>query len=145
MKSASLANHNHDLKSYCATLMDMNAVVNMSTHTTEEVITAFLAQTNTHQNDIVCSHFNQIGIKFFMRSPDKEQWLMHLLDTSDHLHTVTTSPALPFCRFCCNVKQVGAEHSRFSWYSAGKHGKSQEKLLRTSVRLTTKSAKAFSL
>jgi hypothetical protein len=29
-------------------------------------------------------------------NPDKEQSLMHLLDAADYLHTVTTSPALPF-------------------------------------------------
>jgi len=94
MKSASLADHNHDLKSYCAALMDMNAVVNTSAYT-EELVTAFLAQTNTHPSDIVRNHFNQIGIKFFM-NPDEEQSLTHLLDAADHLHTVTTSPALPF-------------------------------------------------
>jgi hypothetical protein len=94
MKSASLADHNHDLKSYCAALMDMNAIVNTSAHT-EELVTAFLAQMNTHPSDIIRNHFNQISIKFFM-NPDEEQSLTHLLDAADHLHKVTTSPALPF-------------------------------------------------
>jgi hypothetical protein len=94
MKNMTLAEHKHDLKAYCAALMDMNAVVNTSAHT-EELVTAFLTQTNTHPSDIVRNHFNQIGIKFFM-SPDESQSFTDLLDAADHLHTVTTSPALPF-------------------------------------------------
>jgi hypothetical protein len=94
MKSATLAQHKNDLKSYCATMMDMNAVVDTSAHT-EELVTAFLTQMNHHPNDIVRNHFNQIGLEFFMK-PDKTQSLTQLLDTADHLHTVTSSPALPF-------------------------------------------------
>jgi len=66
MKSATLTKHNNDLKAYCATLLDMNAIVDMTAHT-EELISAFLTQTNTHPSEIVRTHFNQIGIKLFLK------------------------------------------------------------------------------
>ena len=94
MKSTTLAQHRNDLKLYCAAMMDMNAVVDTSPHT-EELITVFLTQVNTHPSDIVRNHFNHIGLDFFMH-PDKPQSLSKLLETADHLHTVTSSPSLPF-------------------------------------------------
>jgi hypothetical protein len=95
MKSATLAEHNNDLKAYCATLLDMNAVVDTSANN-EELITAFLTQTNTHPSEIVRTHFNQIGIKYFLKRDNKIQSFDALLSDADHLHTVTTSLALPF-------------------------------------------------
>ena len=51
---------------------------------------------NTHPSEIVVrNHFNQIGLKFFMK-PNKPQLLTKLLDTANHLHTVTSLPSLPF-------------------------------------------------
>jgi hypothetical protein len=94
MKSATLSEHNHDLSTYCATLLDMNAVVDTSSHL-EELVKAFLTQTNTHPSDIVRNHFNDIGIKFFMRR-GKHRSLNDILATADRLHTLTTSAALPF-------------------------------------------------
>ena len=41
------------------------------------------------------NHFNQIRLKFFMK-PNKPQLLTKLLDTTDHLHTVTSLLALSF-------------------------------------------------
>ena len=41
MKSVTLAQHKNDLKSYCRSMMDMNAVVDTSAHI-EELVIAFL-------------------------------------------------------------------------------------------------------
>ena len=95
MKSMTLAQHKNDLKSYCAVMMDLNAVVDTSAHTKKELVTAFLTQMNSHPNEIMRNHFNQIGLEFFMQ-PDKPQSLTKLLDTADHLHTMTSSHSLPF-------------------------------------------------
>jgi hypothetical protein len=65
MKSTTLANHTYYLSAYCSTLLDMNAVVDTAPHT-EELVTAFLTQTNTHPSDLGRNHFNDLGIKFFM-------------------------------------------------------------------------------
>lgn len=71
MKTATLADHKNDLKSYSAALMDMNTMVDTSAHT-KDLVTAFLTQIDTHPSDIVCNHFNQIGLKFYMY-PDERQ------------------------------------------------------------------------
>jgi hypothetical protein len=94
MKSVTLAEHKNDLSAYCATLLDMNAVVDTTSHD-EELVTAFLSQTNTHPSDIVRNHFHKTGVKFFMNK-GKRKSFASLLETADRLHTVTTSPALPF-------------------------------------------------
>jgi hypothetical protein len=94
MKSATLAEHKHDLSTYCATLLDMNAVVDTSSHV-EELVNAFLTQVNTHPSDIVRNHFNTIGIKFFLNK-GKQKPFATILEAADRLHTLTTSPALPF-------------------------------------------------
>ena len=94
MKTLTLAEHNLDLKSYCAALIDMNSVVD-TTANTDELVTAFLTQLNQHPSDIVRNHFNQIGLKFYM-SPSKRPSITELLASADHLHNVTTSPSLPF-------------------------------------------------
>jgi hypothetical protein len=65
MKSATLAEHNFDLSAYCAALLDMNAVIDTTSHT-EELVKAFLTQTNTHPSDIIKNHFNHLGVQFFM-------------------------------------------------------------------------------
>jgi hypothetical protein len=94
MKSATLAEHNNDLSSYCATLLDMNAVVDTSSNL-EELVNAFLTQTNLHPSDIVRNHFNAIGLKFFLKT-NKYKSFTDLLDNADRIHTLTTSTALPF-------------------------------------------------
>ena len=43
-------------------------------------------------------HFNHIRLKFFMK-PNKMQLLTQLLNTANHLHIMTTLPALPFTAF----------------------------------------------
>jgi hypothetical protein len=60
MKTATLSGHNNNLKAYCATLLDMAAVVDTSMHNEQELITTFLTQTNLHPSDIVRAHFNHI-------------------------------------------------------------------------------------
>jgi hypothetical protein len=95
MKTATLSGHNNDLKAYCATLLDMAAVVDTSMHN-EELITAFLTQTNLHPSDIVRAHFNHIGLQYYMKRDSKKFSFASILGDADHLHTVTTSPALPF-------------------------------------------------
>jgi hypothetical protein len=92
MKSATLAEHKYDLSAYCASLLDMNAIVDTASHD-EELFTAFLSQTNTHPSDIVRSHFNATGVKSFLNT-GKRKSFASLLETADRLHTVTTSPAL---------------------------------------------------
>ena len=82
MKTTTLAQHMNDLKSYSTVMMDMNAVIDTSTHT-EELVNAFLTQMNTHPNEIIQNHFNQIRLEFFMQ-PNKPQSLTKLLDTADH-------------------------------------------------------------
>ena len=62
MRAATLSKHNNELKAYCAKLLDMNAVVDTSTNN-EELIMVFLMQTNTHPSEVVCVHFNQIGLQ----------------------------------------------------------------------------------
>ena len=52
MKSMTLAQHKNDLKSYSTSLMDMNVVIDTSAHT-EELVTAFLTQMNSHPNEII--------------------------------------------------------------------------------------------
>jgi hypothetical protein len=95
LKTATLSGHNHDLKAYCATLLDMAAVVDTSMHN-EELITAFLTQTNTHPSDIVRTHFNHLGLQYYLKRDSKKFSFASILGDADHLHTVTTSPALPF-------------------------------------------------
>ena len=100
MKTMTLAQHNNDLKLYTAALMAMNAVINTKAHT-EELVNAFLTQMNTHLNEIICNHFNHISL-------EKPQSLSKLLDTADHLHTVTSSTSLPFAASStasCKVEQ----------------------------------------
>ena len=70
MNSATLAQHKNDLKSYSATMLDMNTVVDTSAHT-KELVTTFLTQMNTHPSDIMQNHFNQIRLEFFMK-PNKQ-------------------------------------------------------------------------
>jgi hypothetical protein len=94
MKNATLADHKHDLSAYCATLLDMNAVIDTASHT-EELVKAFLTQTNTHPSDIVRNHFNGLGVQFFMHK-GKQESFETILEAADRLHTITTSPALPF-------------------------------------------------
>jgi hypothetical protein len=82
MKSTTLAEHKHDLSTYCATLLeDMNAVVDTSSHV-EELINAFLTQVNTHPSDIVQNHFNNIGIKFFLNK-GKQKPFATILEPAD--------------------------------------------------------------
>ena len=71
MKSATLAEHKYDLSAYSASLLDMNAIVDTTSHD-EELVTAFLSQTNTHPSDIVRSHFNAMGVKFFLADGKEE-------------------------------------------------------------------------
>lgn len=104
MKSTTLAQHKNDLRLYCAAMMDMNAVVDTSPHT-EELITVFLTQMNSHPSEIVRNHFNHIGLEFFMY-PDKPHSLSNLLDTADHLHTVTSSPSLPFAASSSSTRKI---------------------------------------
>ena len=94
MKTLTLAEHKHDLKSYCVDLIDMNNVVD-TTANTDKLVTAFLTQINQYPSDIVHNHFNQIGIKFYM-CLDESPLITDLLASADHLHNVTTSPSLPF-------------------------------------------------
>ena len=94
MKMLTLAEHKNNLKSYCTELIDMNTMVN-TTANTDELVMAFLTQINNHLSDIVCNHFNQIGVKFYMHLDDRPL-ITKLLESADHLHTVTTSPSLPF-------------------------------------------------
>jgi hypothetical protein len=94
MKSATLASHNNDLSAYCSTLWDMNAVVDTTSHS-EELVKAFLTQTNTHPSDIIKNHFNHVGLQFFMNTGSQKSF-ESLLESADRLHTITTSPALPF-------------------------------------------------
>ena len=79
---------------YCATLINMNSMVDM-TPNTNKLMTAFLMQINQHQSDIVRNHFNQIGLKFYM-SLNKRPLITKLLASTNHLHNITTSPSLPF-------------------------------------------------
>jgi hypothetical protein len=94
MKSATLAEHNNDLSMYCATLLDMNAVVDTSSNL-KELVNAFLTQTNLHPSDIVRNHFNDIGLKFFLKT-SKYKSFPDILAKADRIHTLTTSKALPF-------------------------------------------------
>ena len=94
MKTLTLLEHKQDLKSYCAALIDMNSVVD-TTANTDELVTAFLTQINQHPSNIVRTHFNQIGLKFYM-CPNERPSITELLASADHLHNVTTSPSLPF-------------------------------------------------
>ena len=94
MKMLTLAEHKHDLKSYCADLINMNTMVDMTVNT-NELVTAFLTQINQHPSDIVYNHFNQIEIKFYM-CLDERPSITDLLASADHLHNITTSPTLPF-------------------------------------------------
>jgi hypothetical protein len=100
MKSVTLAEHKYDLSTYCATLLDINAVVRTSSHV-EELVNAFLTQVNTHPMDIVWNHFNNIGIKFFLNK-GKQKPFTTILEAADQLHTLTTSPALPFATTTMN-------------------------------------------
>jgi hypothetical protein len=95
MKTATLSGHNNDLKAYCATLLDMAAVIDTLMHN-EELITVFLTQTNSHLSDIVQAHFNHIGLQYYMKCDSKKFSFALILGDADHLHTVTMSPALPF-------------------------------------------------
>jgi hypothetical protein len=94
MKNATLASHNNDLSAYCSTLWDMNAVVDTTSHS-EELVKAFLTQTNTHPSDIIKNHFTHVGLQFFMNT-GSQHLFESLLESADKLHTITTSPALPF-------------------------------------------------
>jgi hypothetical protein len=94
MKSATLAAHNNDLSTYCSTLWDMNAVVDTTSHS-EELVKAFLTQTNMHPSDIIKNHFTHIGLQFFMNTGSQRSF-ESLLESADRLHTIATSPALPF-------------------------------------------------
>ena len=74
----------------------MNTMVN-TTGNTEELVMAFLTQINQHPSDIVCNHFNQmIGIKFYMCPDERPPSITNILESTDHLHNITTSPSLPF-------------------------------------------------
>jgi hypothetical protein len=95
MKTATLSGHDNDLKAYCATLLDMTAVINTLMHN-EEPITAFLTQTNIHLSNIVHAHFNHIGLQYYMKHDTKKFSFTSMLGDANHIHTITTSPALPF-------------------------------------------------
>jgi hypothetical protein len=94
MKNATLAEHNNDLSAYCASLLDMNAVIDTASHS-EELVKAFLAQTSTHSSELIRNHFNHLGLQFFMNKESRKSFET-FLDSADRLHTITTSPALPF-------------------------------------------------
>jgi hypothetical protein len=81
----------------------MNAVIDTTSHD-EELVTAFLSQTSTHPSDIVWHHFNKTGVKFFMNK-GKRKSFASLLETADRLHTITTSPTLPFASSSANANK----------------------------------------
>jgi hypothetical protein len=60
MKSATLTEYNNDLKAYCATLLNMNAVLVDTSANNEELITVFLTQTNTHPSEIIHTHLTRL-------------------------------------------------------------------------------------
>jgi hypothetical protein len=95
MKTATLSGHNNDLKAYCVTLLNMAAVIDTLMHN-EELITAFLTQINSHLSDIARAHFNHIGLQYYMKHDSKKFSFASILGNANHLHTITTSPALPF-------------------------------------------------
>jgi hypothetical protein len=94
MKTITLADHKNDLSAYCAALLDMNAVIDTSSHS-EELVKAFLTQTSMHPSDIIKNHFNYLGVQFFMNRDNRKSF-ESFLESADRLHTITTSPALPF-------------------------------------------------
>jgi hypothetical protein len=140
MKSATLAEHNHDLSTYCATLLDMNAVVDTSSHL-EELVKAFLTQTNTHPSDIVRNHFNDIGIKFFMKK-GKHKSLIDILATADRLHTLTTSTALPFAAAGANSNKQEQNIAALAGIIKGQTG-SMKKIVAALSQLDNKVKQGF--